>query len=455
MINMIKPLLATTFLFSLLFIFPAFAYLPIDINTTTTLPNSLAKLDCWNSTGTIYCYVFTTVPAGTSRIYRYNETLGNESYCTLGGTAIADGGYSAFLIDNDTMRVFSSTNSMDYDLSTILTGTCANSSTYLGDGTGVGYQSTNGNIYDAVTDWIYHPYLGIVNMSYSTMMTNFMSSTVARTAMLPNKTDNSTVYVGQLKYGYTDDLGFLVKYVNGVNTSLINSMDNLYGFADTNQIRISLVKIDAATTWLYLLDDYARIYRMNFTRVENTGLGTSITATTPINNQTISAVMSETVQLTVELTTYNNGTISWYNDGVFIGNTSITANYSSTVAYSSPVLADGQHYWDARFYDIYGSNWTTGNQTYFKEATSAITTVGQSLANALGVDLDYGKMMLALLISAALSGALAYYVKWQLFLPSMVVCSFFFAVAGFFPAWFTLVFIVVGGVLFAKYSGLV
>lgn len=455
-----KPIVAFTFVFFFLFLsIPSFAYLPVSVNKSFTLGASDAN------TYRIHCMNFTTIDnqihcivTSYNYIYRFNSTGSLEYNCSFS----AFGGYASALVNETQVLLVSATNAKFYDISAINTSaTCANTTgfksdcAYLSDLT---YSSGIGN----GNDRILFPRVVFNQTCTDTTDYPYYYTAAVRQIMLPNMSDNTTLYAVDRYSGVTNAFGDINYYSSGVLTGSYTSPNETWNVPYANAYG-SLVKENATTTWLYYISTSGtttKLYSMNFTALTAAVNASTIDGIYPIANLTISQAMNPTVQLDAFLDTELNGTVMWYVDNVFAGNQSITGPYYNDIYYSTQILAAGQHNWTALFIDSLGNKWGTNdtspvNEEFFMQPTSAITTVGQSLANALGVDLDYGKMMLALLISAALSGALAYYVKWQLFLPSMIVCIFFFAVAGFFPAWFTLIFIVIGGILFAKFSGLV
>lgn len=471
---MIKPLLATTLFFSFLFIFPAFAYYPIITNASIAQYSYTIK--CLNESGTFYCYSGKGGTGITTSIVRVNTTGGNLTNCAItgipGGAGATPSIFGLSIPNSTYAKVAISNYCLTVDISNITGGTCPVSKALA---TGFDFEDcAHYGIYqsgDFSGQYGFYAQNGTV--FYSTNFTwggNFTSvpywipTSIAphnytyKDVFFPNRSDNTTLYVLNASGTGNMVVKNLYKYVNGVYDSTIMDFNSLWGINNSNTY-ISLVKMNASTTLGFLMhtvdNTHAQFYMVNFSKVENVTDTTSLSGIYPIGNLTISQAMNPTVQLNAFLDTVNDGTVVWYIDNVAIGNTTITAPYYNDVYFSSQILAAGQHYWNATFYDNLSVAWSTNTNSFFMAPTSAITTVAQSMANALGVSLANGKVFFGLLIAAALSGALAYWVKWQLFLPSMLVCTICLAFIGFFPAWMTVVIVVIASAIFAKYAKLI
>lgn len=447
---------AFAFFFLSFFISSSFAYLPIDANVSITLgATNPSTISCRNSSLTdVRCIVFGDGAGGTNYAWEFNysgvkttrtininntfygSTVVNDTFAIVQMNAYCD--WINITAGSNYAQLGSDATCGYYDIGYMYPAQYYDGAYYMADGRYTGYPASWGLIESA--PW----------------------NSGNRTIMLPNVSTNATIYTT----GVWPANKPIMKWVNGAYSKTIGSIQTMWGIGLRANSRVfgGLWK-NGTTTWMFIIDycsaaacgsEKSYFYRVNFTKADDAGLGSEFTEsdTYPTN----STIYDTSVQFKITLTAACNGTITWYLDNAAIGTTPVnTAPITDQVYYfASGVLTNGTHTWEANFTDdCGGATWSTGKITFTKATTSAVTTVAQNIANALGITLDNGLLFLGLLIAVTISGALAYYVKWQLFIPSMIVSMMALAVIGWFPAWVTVVMIVIAGMIFAKYGGFI
>ena len=474
MMNMRCILLFSTILFFFLFSSISFAYLPMISNSSIfTMDYNGRGLGCLNlsADNKIRCFYATAgggCPGGQAKIWMFNESGGNLSSCdvlTCGmsyvrGMALINETYMMVSYMNQYCYVFNITNLTTFT-SDVCTAVNASADDTIcgGDISSSGTGIQNGNIVWPGSNKVFNTNFSLQGTGDANMTApyNYATLGAGMYAFTNNKTDGSTLYVSDSLYPTA-----IYKLTGGALAATIDPDTSLWDInSSASHHNIDLVKINSTTTFGYILKyvntNKYKLFIVNFSQADIIQNSSLLIAIYPINNTSISNVANPTATMKINITTDFNGTISWYLNGTLLGNTSITNApllTNTTYYYNTGVLTDGQYIWSANYTDSYGTTWDTGTQYFWMAETSAITTIAQNLADAFGVDIDAGKVLFGLLISIVMSGALAYWVKWQLFLPGMMICMVFFAFVGFFPSWMSLVLVVIAAAIFAKYAGL-
>lgn len=250
----------------------AYAFLPIQINQTVSLANNVRGIRCINSTADdmIYCYV-----QADSIIYRFNESLGNQTSCAMNYTGNPQYGIS---VANYSLAFVSAGTSYcdGWDITNIANGTCVLIS-----------RTSNANSCKSKlamlqigdffnNDIFYVPNYNIVNLSWLNVQSPYWHQPTApeqypTTIMLSDNSDNSTLYQyhSGTAYGYGAQFK---KYVNGVLTNTFDNFSVTHGITAVNHIDIDIFRKDASTTYAFIVADNGAladsIYRVNFSLVE-------------------------------------------------------------------------------------------------------------------------------------------------------------------------------------------
>jgi hypothetical protein len=445
------------FIFLTIFSINVRAYLPITNVSAGTDLGIPKQFTCINSTldNKIYCYAF----AGAShKIYRFNETLQDRQYCTLNNTYTEYGG----VIANSTVAyiLYSGGTILGFNITTINGGSCpmVDSQTLSGTTAGAYYLGTH-----SLGDNLFFMGNGIKDSVFEGVEGAWWDegSLSNNTAILSNRSDNSTVYIMK-----TGGLGAIIntlifKYINKAFNKTID-YQALWGFksSSTDFILASLIKRNASTTVGYFLDaTHNRLYKVNFSAGEFIGLGTTIIAIKPINNQTLTA---SPITLEISISTANNGTVYFYLNNVLKGSQSITAPQTDAHYYQSVgSLANGNYSWNATFTDLYGNSWYTDIQYFTKTTLPTADAVASYIGLYLfGItDLDLSKaltsIILTLLLSLMTIVALATLkigseVLGKIFLYENFIWLIFFTILGWFYAWLLLIILAIAGFLIFK-----
>ena len=266
--------------------------------------------------------------------------------------------------------------------------------------------------------------------------------------MFPNQTNNETLY------SVVEVSGTILKFVNGSYIQQYPPLIDVFG----NGFAPDLYKIDSATTWAYWSSGNY-VYRGNFSKLlELGGSDFSFYGTYPIGNASIT---STSPTLTVALNTSNNGTLSFYVDGVLSG--SYVVNSSSTIQtlYFTPptALSIEYHYWYANYTLDLGYSWQTPNYEFiieyipniFDNPGDAIALVigGMfNLQNDLGSSQNISAILFSLIGSTGLVVLILSKAKHtkdivNLWIVSFMALLLFFTIAGWFnPFLYVLILII-------------
>lgn len=457
-------LFSFTFLFLLAFSIPSFAYIPLTINTSTTvtLPNYITALRCINQTNIdnkTYCYYVESYDT-TGYIYRFNSTFGNKSTCSFsmfGGTTMK----GASIFNLTTMWMM---NGYMYDISqsSFNSGTCANVTPYVAT-CKINYIDQNIGSWLRTTNLYYWGRSGIYNSTCGSAGGIYWDADTVpypTRFYMPNASDTSLTYASTnqnatpYKYRYA-------KYSGTTFQNYIAAPDTLYGISYMQGMVDDIIK-EGPNYWHYMAVESSGtlyLYKANWTLADSQGTGTTIEARDTDDSIRNTTINSTSAQMSISLNTQCNGTIMWYLDGQNIGNTTVNTapmSAATTYYYSTGIMADGAHNWKAVFIDnCGGSSWSTNTIYFTKGNTGALGIIYTNFGSALGIDASSAKALFGMIIATAFAAGLSYYVGVKIFVPSMVGFVMVLAFIGFFPAWMTVLFVVIAGMIFAKMGGFI
>lgn len=363
---MLNKALLFTFFFLFIFLTPAFAYLDTDIDVAWYSSYGYnGGLSCSNLTGTLYCYTMTRDASNNLYVERYNSTWQDRQYCDTGLSSSDTPCVSGMAITNSTHIIFFGYTGELWlaPVDNIAgSGTCSAvhpSGTEGSISIGTSFNIGKGGYYgNSVSGWNYWGGTGgILNSTYitDTGASVFWDTNNVNALSVPNASDNSTVY------GMYDGLFF--EYVNGAFTRNINELSETYGTANSYYgTNWDTIAVSADTTYIFWYSSAGVLYRANFTESLEIGGGSSVTAVSPISNET---ALSNPAKLHAIVYSVLNGSVSWYIDGVLKANSTFITDVSSNDAYyTTPALTTGHHTWEAVFYDSNGDAWTSGEQEF-------------------------------------------------------------------------------------------
>lgn len=170
-------------------------------------------------------------------------------------------------------------------------------------------------------------------------------------------------------------------------------------------------------------------------------------------------VFENILNLGIELTATDNGTLTYYLDGNLLGTVTVdTAPVFDTDYYiSTGVIDDGSHSWNVIYtmsgYDFY-------SDTYSFTITSGIMiTAGSAMADLFGFKTDdyltsteKGRAFVALIIIFSIGLGVGGYFK-SAEIAGMAIVSFLllFTITGDLPAWFGILLIIISGFIMAEW----
>jgi len=457
--------------FFLLLISPAYAYLDVELNTTTLAFNQYTNvygLDCVNNTANeVFCYVLTTDNnAGQSAIRRYNSTWGNVSAPCV----ISDDNNNGITVLNETFAVLPMYNGSSYcqmyDIKDIANGNCILNLTVAGScGTGAGQYNKQNGAYNGsalflpiATDYI--------NLTLDNIGSNYWYDGSINQLSMPDKTDDSVIWTSE-SWGSGKSLhtGF-TKWVSGSATNTTDTPKNIWDIGFSGGCGIDVLQFDIITVdgvlRGYALDintvpcnsfetDFA--YIVNMTDFD-TGYDSSvITAISPINN---ASALANPPQLYITLLPATNGTVTWYVDGVSVGTSTVPANATVQNLYFTPLsaLTTEGHQWEANFTDSLSNVWPTGTQNFLVGIADFFTDPLEATAQIVGwffsmEDLDVSKNIFALLscvmVAIGSSVAVSMFLKkmdgksmMSVFFGTFLIMLLVFWNAGFLADWYIL-----------------
>lgn len=472
-----KTLLLPFLFFFIVLTIPVFAYYDFDVNTTFAAdqPLSIRGMDCTNNSGTLYCYVATQCNGGDWCVERYNATWQDKKECV----------WNALGYIGDNFAMINSTHAMlhndppqnDYFLVNV-TDIATNSTCpytliesdfnftedYYQAGTYYPVDYTDSELYFAKQDII-------VNGTTGQDIRSGWGITELESVSFPDETDNNTAYGKSVDVGGDLDASDIYKVTNGLSYQTLNNVFEIYGMeeATTSQfLALDWYKVDAATTYIFIAYN-GTVYRGNWSEYESAGAVSYITPTSPING---ASALTNPPVLTAALFATTNGTVMWYVDGGWLGNTSVTSSASEQSVHFTPsaVLTAEAHNWTATFVDGFGNSWTSDTEDfyigqanfwvqpmdYFAQLTGNFFGAGD-LNTAREISSIFFSFIFALILPIILivkgiktDGNSMMYLFIMIFMAFLVM----FTLLGWFPTWILIVLVIIASIGFIKLGGI-
>lgn len=437
-------------IFLVILISPAYAVLSVETNQTLTLTANCRDINCYNNTAgdnNIYCAIACEGFGVGGIIYRTNATFGNLASCDVSGfSSVAS---SIAWVNSSQVDITQRSSNSLWKLNVTDFGSCSvlQSLTgkvgvnnfamahYLSGSDSWLYVGKDGNVINEVTG--NQIYLGGWGTRYK--------------IAIPDKSSNVTMWVTDQSTQYFE---IIERLTNGVEDGEYVNLEDTYGIKDLEGFDI--VRVDASTTWLYLLDYGATstsyiLYRTNLTEAEETNPAT-------FSNFNINAGSTINVGdfcLEVDVTSALNGTlIWWFNTTNFYNESVTTAPLTNQPFQYCFEITEGYYVWYLDYLDSAGDTWRSQVINFYATEFGMIPFIVNKIVDLFGLDdSDDGKGLLAIFISLLISLAIAMKIedeRGKIFFACFIVLILMFWWLGWLPTWIGLLVIIFIATLFSS-----